>query len=518
MNRSSVPLVLFVATCLALRCLPGALPLGAEKTKAKTRAAPATVQVTSPNGGEEWRRGETRQITWTTSSYTGRVRIELLLNDVVAGTIAAEVPATPGSYAWTVGRLADGSFRTGPNFKVRVRAIDVPLPGSNAYGVVPAGMPGRLAVGLTSGPGDTWMRDSLVSWDMRYQYFTYGWKNNWGWDPTNSGQWGLSYLNECHTQGFMPVVQYYCMNGYSGYNESAFYATTQNVGIMTTYFNDFKTLMERCKDYGNPVLVLMEGDGYAYMEIQSGNNPDAYSAIAATGIPELQGLPNTAAGWGLAFLKLRKDVGATNVILGMHISGWATGKDIAYYQANVPLQPEVDTAYAFLRKLGLETNVTGDTYDVLVGDPLDRDSGYYEVHEGQGQARWWDASDSAPITTRSFNRYAEWLRLWNIKAQKRWVLWQIPVGNSNHLNVDNDKTTPRFGYKDNRPEYFFLDSTAHLVKFADVGVISLLFGPGEGHQSVYKNDQYNDGQLFMKSRAGAFLNAGGLPISTGSAK
>jgi hypothetical protein len=31
--------------------------------------------------------------------------------------------------------------------------------------------------------------------------------------------------------------------------------------------------------------------------------------------------------------------------------------------------------------------------------------------------------------------------------------------------------------------------------------------------SFYTNDVYSDGQLFMKSRAGAFLNAGGLTIN-----
>jgi hypothetical protein len=105
------------------------------------------------------------------------------------------------------------------------------------------------------------------------------------------------------------------------------------------------------------------------------------------------------------------------------------------------------------------------------------------------------------------------LRLWNLKARKRWVLWQIPLGNSNHLNINNDDS-PRAGYKDNRPEYFFGSGTDHLRKFADAGVIALLFGPGAGGQSSYKNDVYTDGQPFMKSRAGAFLNAGGLPIST----
>lgn len=385
--------------------------------------------------------------------------------------------------------------------------------GGQAYGDVPDGLPARLSVGLMEDPHQTWMRDSGVAWDMRYHYFTKGWRDNWGWDSTNSGQWGLDYLNECDAHGFIPVVQYYCINGYSNFDESVFYATTQNASIMADYFDDFKLLMQRCKQFGKPVLVLLEGDGYAYMEIQTGENPDAYSAVAATGMPELQSLPDTAAGWGLAFLQLRQAVGADNVILGMHISAWATLADISYTQTDIALQPEVNQAYAFLAELGLDANITGDTYDVLVGDPLDRDSGYYEVIQGAGETRWWDASDSAPINSRSFNRYAEWMRLWNITSGKRWVLWQIPMGNANHLNVWNNGG-PREGFKDNRAEYFFANGTDHLRKFADAGAIALLFGPGASGQSYCTNDVYTDGQLFLQSRAGAILNAGGVPIVT----
>ncbi|MDA8139200.1 MAG: hypothetical protein M0036_11165 [Desulfobacteraceae bacterium] len=203
--------------------------------------------------------------------------------------------------------------------------------GDQAYGDVPDGLPARLSVGLMEEPNETWMAESGVAWDMRYHYFVYGWRNNWGWDQTNSGQWGLAFMEECDKSGFIPVVQYYCINGYSNYNESAFLTTTQSASTMAQYFDDFKVLMQRCKDFDKPVLVLMEGDGYAYMEIQSGDNPNAYSAVAATGMSELQGLPNTAAGWGLAFLKIRQAVGADKVILGMHISAWAPQKDISYY-------------------------------------------------------------------------------------------------------------------------------------------------------------------------------------------
>jgi hypothetical protein len=196
----------------------------------------------------------------------------------------------------------------------------------------------------------------------------------------------------------------------------------------------------------------------------------------------------------------------------MDISGWGTGKDLLYFNVTDPLDAEVDKAYAFLAPLGLAANQTGQTWDLLSNNPLDRDSDYYTT---LGQNRWWDASDTASISSRSFNRYAEWLRLWNVKSAKRWMLWQIPVGNSNHLNVYNNGN-PREGYKDNRPEYFFLfgdGGNTHRQTFAHDGVIGLLFGPGTGGMSFYTNDTYTDGQLFMKSRAGGFLNGGGLPIN-----
>jgi hypothetical protein len=449
--------------------------------------------------------GGSTQLAW---GVTGATSLSLDNGlGAVTGTSLAVSPLGTTTYRLTASNAAGSVSK----FTV-VTVTGVPLGGTQAYGVVPNGLPGRLAVGLVSDPGDTWMPASGAAWDLRYHYFTKGWRDNWTWDPTNSGQWGLGYMNECDAQGYVPAIQYYCMNGYSNYDESAFYATTGNAATMAAYFDDFKVLMQRCKDFGKPVLVLLEGDGYAYMAIQSGNNPNAYSAVAATGLSELQGLPNTAAGWGLAFLQLRKAVGATNVVLGMHISAWATSKDISYYSVTDPLQPEVDKAYAFLSKLGLAANGTGETYDLLVGDPLDRDSDFYRLT--QGVDRWWDASDNASIATKSFNRYAEWLRLWNQTARKRWVLWQIPLGNGNHLNVNNTGQA-RGGYRDNRPEYFFgSNGDAHRRRFADAGVIALLFGAGAAYQSSYQNDTYSDGQLFLQSRAGAFLNGGGLPITT----
>jgi hypothetical protein len=385
------------------------------------------------------------------------------------------------------------------------------IAGATAAGVIPSGLPARMMVGLFEDTGGSWMRTSGAAWDVRYRYFTKGWVNNWGFGAYD-GSWGLGYMRECDQQRYIPAIQYYQIFGEPGGGEPATLQKVGNATTMRSYFGDFKILMQRAKDFGKPVLVLLEADAFGFLQQQSAGNPNAFAAIASSGMPELAGLPNTVAGWGLGFLQIKKAVGANNAILGVHLSAWASGKDVAHFNVTDPLQPEVDKVYNFLAPAGIGNNVTGTQYDVLVGDPLDRDADYYRLV--QGQDRWWNASDSASISSRSFNRYAEWLRLWNVKSQKRWVLWQIPLGNSNHRNVYNNGGSAE-GYKDNRPEYFFGNGTAHIAKFGDSGVIGLLFGAGTGGMSSYANDTYTDGQLFMKSRAGAILNAGGVPLADG---
>jgi hypothetical protein len=381
-----------------------------------------------------------------------------------------------------------------------------------AAGSIPAGLPSHMEVGLFENEGASWMKGSGVPWDVRYAYFTYGWANNWGYGA-HDGSWGLGFLDESSASGYLPAVQYYCMNGEAGGGEAQFLTKAQNATTMAEYFGDFKLLMQQVKAFGKPTMILMEADGFGFLQQQTGGNSSTYAAVAASGLPELAGLPNTVAGWGQAFLQLRKSVGATNAIMGIHVSAWASGEDVAYFSVTDPLQPQVDKVYSFLAPFGLAANATGATYDFLVGDPLDRDSDYYALVDNQ--SRWWDASDTASVNSESFNRYASWLSLWNAKAGKRWVLWQIPIGNSNALDVCN-AGQPRQGYKDNRPEYFFgAESAQHLASWAQDGVIALLFGAGEGCQSSYENDTYTDGQLFLKSRVASFYAGGGLPLTGG---
>jgi len=83
-----------------------------------------TLLITSPNGSEIWHKGETRAIIWTASGIEGDLVIELLQNDAVVGTIATGVAPSAGSFNWIVGKLADDSFVTSQNLKIRIHTAD----------------------------------------------------------------------------------------------------------------------------------------------------------------------------------------------------------------------------------------------------------------------------------------------------------------------------------------------------------------------------------------------------------
>ena len=87
-----------------------------------------TLTLLTPNGGEHWRLGETRQISWdVVGAYNHTplqegLTIELLQNGSVVGVIASGIDASTETYNWTVGRLADGRFITGSDLNIRIRA------------------------------------------------------------------------------------------------------------------------------------------------------------------------------------------------------------------------------------------------------------------------------------------------------------------------------------------------------------------------------------------------------------
>jgi len=75
-----------------------------------------TLTVTSPNGGESWKRGTVHTITWSKSGSTrSYVKIELLKGGVVNKVIASST-ANDGSYSWTI----PSTQTAGTDYKIRI--------------------------------------------------------------------------------------------------------------------------------------------------------------------------------------------------------------------------------------------------------------------------------------------------------------------------------------------------------------------------------------------------------------
>jgi hypothetical protein len=79
------------------------------------------IEVSSPNGGESWTMGSTRNITWNAAGIPGNVRIVLLKNGSAVGTIIGSVPAAQGSYSWTVGQHTLGNVSPGTGYTIRIK-------------------------------------------------------------------------------------------------------------------------------------------------------------------------------------------------------------------------------------------------------------------------------------------------------------------------------------------------------------------------------------------------------------
>jgi hypothetical protein len=196
---------------------------------------------------------------------------------------------------------------------------------------------------------------------------------------------------------------------------------------------------------------------------QAASGDDAASvpaAVASTGDGDLTGLPNTAAGFARAVVRLR-DRYAPNVVLGYHLSVWGTKVDIALQN---PSNRRVDRlarrSARFFRSLGAR-------FDVTFAEFSDRDAGFKQHVYGDGGASWWNAAD--------FSRDIRFDRGYSRAARQRIVKWQIPLGNTLMRAMDDS-----WGhYRDNRVQWLLGDGgRARLARYRRAGVVALLFGGG----------------------------------------
>lgn len=80
-----------------------------------------SLTLTSPNGGENWQIGSTRDITWNAPGVSGTLKITLWKDGVSLGIIASGVAPGTGSYSWTVGQYVGGTASAGTGYTLKIK-------------------------------------------------------------------------------------------------------------------------------------------------------------------------------------------------------------------------------------------------------------------------------------------------------------------------------------------------------------------------------------------------------------
>jgi hypothetical protein len=336
-----------------------------------------------------------------------------------------------------------------------------------AQAPLPGGWPNRIELGMADSPGGAAAMRATAPFLFRYQYLAGGVNTGSGWATWNTnGDFATFYIQESIASGMTPVFTYYQLlqsRPGGGGEPAAVFTNLNTTATMTAYYNDLTLFFQKAGAFPAQRVVLhVEPDFWGYMQQRAAGDAAASvpAKVSETGIPALQGLPSTVAGFAQAIVKLR-NLYASNVTLAYHLSVWGTNVDIA-----ISNPPDATVDALAVRAANFYASL-GANFDLSFAEFSDRDSGFYQYIYGDGGQSWWDTED--------FRRSARFLKQFSTTSGKRLVMWQIPFGN---LRMRSQNNT--WGhYQDNRVEWL-LDEPArtHLLAYRDAGVVAFLFGGG----------------------------------------
>jgi class 3 adenylate cyclase len=365
------------------------------------------------------------------------------------------------------------------------RATSTPAPAVlPAWAAAPAAMPRHLAVGLAAGYTDNvltdWMPQSGVHWDFADLPITSPVPGQNGEDTSP-----VRYARAAAAHHYLPVFSTYFLGAGTETDASA---RLTDRAAMRTFFERFKTLFRQLGSrFGTVAIVHVEpnlsgfADEMATTESDclipscAGNPRYVPVAVKSTGVPEVAGFRNTYWGLSWAIAHLR-DLYAPHVLLAVHLSPWATGRDITTETSSVDANALGKAAGGFAEisaTRGGPAHVR--PYDLLFTDIGDEDAGYAQQVQHDSHL-WWDSLNR---TEPNFHRWESYVAAAGRAAGLAVVVWGIPRGNQVYLTENN---TP-YHYQDNKAEYLF----GHTTELVRSGIIGLIFGPG-----VYKDTSMVD--------------------------
>jgi hypothetical protein len=331
----------------------------------------------------------------------------------------------------------------------------------------PAGWPATFQIGMADDPDGAAALRASVPMAFRYQYLAGGANTGNGWATWNAGgEFARYYIDDSHRAGMTPVFSYYMIRqsnpGASQGEVQGVHTNLNTPATMAAYYADLTLFFQKAKAAGGMTVLHVEPDLWGYLQQRSTNDDPATVPVrvGSSGVADVAGLPDNAAGFAQAVVRLR-DRHAPNVLLAFHLSSWATTDDFLWSE------PPDGTVDALGGRAGTFYNRLGARFDLAFMDLADRDAGFDQVIRGAGADAWFTAAD--------YRRTTVFIGAFVRTARIRVALWQLPLGNTRMRAMNN--TWDHF--QDDKVEWYLDDPTgANLDALIRAGVVGLLFGRG----------------------------------------
>ncbi|HVP35687.1 MAG TPA: cohesin domain-containing protein [Terriglobales bacterium] len=123
--------------------------------------APQVITITSPNGGETWQAGSSHNITWTSSCFSGNVKLEYSTDAGSSWITIIASTSNSGTYSWSVPNTPS------TNSLVRVSDADDGVPNDLSNAIFTISPPPQAMLQVTSpNGGEIWFTGSLhnITW------------------------------------------------------------------------------------------------------------------------------------------------------------------------------------------------------------------------------------------------------------------------------------------------------------------------------------------------------------------
>jgi hypothetical protein len=229
--------------------------------------------------------------------------------------------------------------------------------------------------------------------------------------------------------------------------------------FMSVYWSNARLMFQQIAVSGKPALVNIEPDFWGVSEQQSHGDPTSFYADVQIN-SDCSSIGNNVAGIAQCLIVMARKY-APLAYVGFPPSDWGAATDAE--------------VVSYMNAVGAQNA------DFIVEQTLDRDAGCYEAGAsyctGGVPIKYWDETNT---THPNFNDYMAEVQAYHTGiGNLPVVLWQTPEG----VPSSNPGGSP-YHYRDNRVHYFL----THPSELTAVGVLGVVFGDGEGHQTNVASD------------------------------